>query len=244
MRYLSYIVVLLVMACGEHKGSNGSVRHLFDNGAQDGKKSIIFATKQPNDQHCFYGRNIASEVSQESVSADKEAILKLAQGSVLLTPRSLSHKDVRRALLADTKESNIVDHLLFNPVSLPLSLTCFVSSTVFLFGNVAMAIISGAGAALTMVTLGKVAAVSCGTEIAIYAGAVFFSFDSASTSRFASRKLVSSHLHSTSTDELERLRKIFTWLDSRDAMQCPATLQLPMQTESKDKQKQMRKEGK
>ena len=236
--------MLLLMACGGQRASDGGVRHLFDNGAQDGKKSIIFAAKQPNGQHCFYGREIASEVSRESVSSNNEAVRELAQGSALLTPRSLSHKDVRGALSADTKESNIVDHLLFNPVSLPLSLTCFVSSTSFLFGNVAMAIIIGAGAALTMVTLGKVAAVSCGAELAIYAGAVFFGIDGASTSSFTSKKLVSSHLHGASTDELGRLRKIFIWLESRDAMQCPATLQLPMKTETADGQKQTKKERK
>ena len=251
MRYLSYIVVLLVMACGEHKGSNGGVRHLFDNGDQvengdqNGKRSIIFATKQPNDQHCFYEQNISDEVALESVYSNKKIIRKLGQGSALLTPRSLSHKDVRRALSAGTKENNIVSHLLFNPVSFPLSLTCFVSSSVFLISNVAAAIFAGpAGAMLTMTTMGKVAAVACSAEMALYAGAVFFSIDGASTSRSTSKKLVSPYLHGTSTNELERLRKIFTWLESRDAMQCPAKLQLPMPTDNKDKQEQKRKEGK
>ena len=236
--------MLLLMSCGGQRASDGGVRHLFDNGAQDGKKSIIFATKQPNDQHCFYGRNIASEVSQESVSADKEAILKLAQGSVLLTPRSLSHQDVRSALLADTKESNVVSHLLFNPISFPLSLTCFVSSSVFLLSNVAVAIVAGPGAVLTMATMGKVAAVSCGAEIALYTGAVLYSTKDAKASRFTGKKLISPYLHGTSTNELERLRKIFTWLESRDAMQCPAKLQLPMPTENENKQKQTREKGK
>ena len=228
--------MLLLMSCGGPRDNAGGVRHLFAQNGQDDKTPVIFAAKQPNGQHCFYGQHVAHEVSLESVAADKSVVRELAQGSALLTPRSLLHEDVRNAALVDTKKNNIISHLLFNPISLPLSTTCFFSSTIFLLGNVAAAIVTGhGGAALTMVTLGKVAAVSCGAEMALYAGAVFFNIGGVSTSSFTSKKLVSPSLHGTSTDELARLRKIFSWLESRDAMQCPATLQLPRPTRQEEK---------
>ena len=49
------------------------------------------------------------------------------------------------------------------------------------------------------------------------------------------RGLLSSRLHETTPANIERLRKSFVWLESRDAVQCPAQLQLPAPSTDKDK---------
>jgi len=221
MRCLPYVIMVFLSSCGGER--SGNVRHLFDTSERGGIKSVIFTAKQPNGQHCFYGREVTSEVMPKPASIEE-----LVQSSALLTPRSLAYKDVRRGLLADTKARNVVSHLLFNPFSTPLSATCFGTSTMFLFANLAAAVITkGAGAPLRRVLTGKVAAASCGVEMTLYAGTWLISRNSNKASKLTSRKLISTHLHEASVDELERLRKIFSWLESRDAMQCPATLRLP-----------------
>ena len=225
--------MVFLSSCGGER--SGDVRHHFDVSEGGGIKSVIFTDKQPNGQHCFYGREVASEAMLKPAS-----IGELVQGSALLTQRSLAYKDVRRGLLADTKARNIVSHLLFNPFSAPLSAACFASSTMFLFANLAAAVVTkGAGAPLRRVLTGKVAAASCGVEMALYAGTWLISRNNDKASKLTSRKLISVHLHEASVDELERLRKIFSWLESRDAMQCPATLQLPTDNDN-ERQRQAR----
>lgn len=221
MRCLPYVIIVFLSSCGGER--SGDVRHLFDASERGGKKSVIFTAKQPNGQHCFYGGEIASEEMLKPASIEA-----LVQDSARLTPRSLAYKDVHRALLADTKASNVVSHLLFNPFSNPLSAACFATSTMFMFANLAAAVLTkGAGAPLQKVLTGKVAAVSCGVEMTLYASTWLISRNSNKASKLTSRKLISAHLHGVSVDELQRLRKIFSWLESRDAMQCSATLQLP-----------------
>ena len=213
--------MVLLLSCGG--ASDGDVRHLFDGSERDGKKSVILTAKQPNGQHCFYGGEIAGEEMLKSSSMEK-----LVQGSARLTPRSLAYQDVARVLLADTKASNVVSHLRVNSFTTALSLTCLVSSIIFISTNLALAIsIKGHRVPLQRILTGKIAAASCGAEMALAAGGWLIGRNSAKASNLTSRKLISAHLYDTSAAELERLRKIFSWLESRDAMQCPATLQLP-----------------
>ncbi len=236
MRYLYFIVMVLVLSCGEQQGNDGSVRHLVDGEGAGGRKSVIFATRQPNGQHCFYGGDVAAEVSLTG----ERVVQELAQDSKLLTPRTLSQKDVHRSLLAATKESNIASHLLSNPVFAPLAGVCYVSSTLFLFHNVETVIINGSKAVLRAAPLAKLAVVTCGVGMALQAGAYLFARSGTKAAGLTSRKLVSPHLHDASADELERLHKNFSWLESRDAMQCPATPELP----TGNQQKPAAKEGK
>ena len=235
MRYLSLIIALLSIACGEQSGREGNVRHLYSTNQED-EQGIIFAAKQPNGQHCFYQKKVANDTSLAEISKDRQVVSKLAQGSELLTPRSLYYKDVRGALEADSKNYNFISHLLYNPFSIHTSLACFVSSSVFLVGNAMLALASGpGGAALSYVTTGKIAVVSCGLEMAFYASAIGLFFKGFTKEGHTTNKLTSKSMHSTTADTTTKLHKIFMWLESRDAMQCPAKLELPIAAKATQK---------
>lgn len=229
--------MLIMASCGTPQGNDGGVRHLFDKNSQNDEKPAIFAAKQPNGQHCFYEGTLHKD-KLNPYSWDKDDLKKFGQSSKLLTPRSLLRKDVQSAMLADTKANNVISHLLVNPISIPLSLTCFASASAFLASNVVAAMVIGPGALLTMTTTGKVAAVSCGAEMALYGSAWLINLKSMLNTNFNSHILFSSTIKGTPSQQLVRLRKVFTWIESRDAMQCPAKLKLPSLEMDNDKQKE------
>ena len=241
-------MVLLSIACGEPQEKESGVRHLFANSSHENEKtSAIFAARQANGQYCFYGGEFRQNELRSRNWDNKDVVQRLAQGSELLTTYSLHRDDVEDAMLLDTKVVNIISHLLFNPVSSPLSLTCYVSAGVFMLSNLVTAITAGpAGMALTMATWGKVAAVSCGAKISLWGGVMLFGLGSMFTDSFNSYSLVSSFSHDTTKDNIARLHKAFNWLVSRDATQCPAKLKLPVtenKNEQNDKDEQTNKEG-
>lgn len=234
MKLLSYIIIAaLLVRCGEHRDS-GDAQHIFDASDQgDDKTRAIFSVKQTNDQYCFYEGKVSKD-RIDSEAWDNKNLQTFAQDIELLTPRSLRRTDVSYAVLMEDKIANVMSHLLVNPATVPVALTCRISAVVFLVGNAAAAIVSGPGAALTMVTLGKVAAASCGFELAMHAGkwgtaAYYILFGK---SELDVLDITSNRMLPTVPESFVRLRKTFTWLESRDAVQCPAKLQFPTQTET------------
>lgn len=226
---MRYLVFILAIACGRHEGVS-KVQHLVARDGQSEEAAMIFAARQPNDQYCFYEKSVGSDKLLK-IHSDPENIRKNLQAwsrnSVLLTPRSLVHKDVRAALMADSKAHNVVSHLLHNRISIPLSLSCFVSAAFFIGSNISAAVFAGpAGVALNAPTMGKIAAATCGTEITLYAGAYLLARSSKRESGYDIAKLISPRLYGTSPEKLASLRKTFSWLESRDATECPAKLQL------------------
>ncbi len=217
MRYLLLVMVLCGTACGERNGREGDVRHL--DAANAGKREVILATQRPNGQYCFYGNSVASAAEQGETFS--EQMIRLAHGSELLTPYSLHRKDVRDALLMESKNINIATHLQVNPVTTLADWTCFASIAAILFTKNPVFL--------------KVAWVSCGISISAQVGAFIAYGTGMRKNKALSKELVSPHMDSVEMETIARLRKIFTWLESRDAEQCPAEIEIPLpQSELKE----------
>ena len=226
MRYLLLIIALLSSACGEPDNRDGDVRHLFAEHEEKREQTIIFSSPQPNGQHCFYGKDVGSEVV-----LIREEISKLTSGSELLTPRSLLIEDVRDAWLMKSRDRNRASHLSYYPLILPVELTCIVPVVgAFLLGHKIKI--------LDHTTLGKVSLVSCGIAASLFLGALGFNAKGTRKSGISSTKLVSPQMSGTEPETIAHLHKIFTWLESRDAEQCPAKIAPPAtvgRTQAKEK---------
>lgn len=233
------LLLPLVLSCSDYEGTDSRAQHLVAR-ESEGDAAMIFAKRQPNGQHCFYEQSITPqnllEMKTRQAETGQERLRQLAISSTLMTPNSLYYKDVDAAMMGDSKLSNVATHFVSNYLTVPLSLTCFFSATVFAGSNIGAALLAGpGGAALSMVTLGKVAGVSCGADLLLQSGALLTMFANWWGNGKAIRGLFSSRLREVAPANIERLRKIFVWLESRDAMQCPAQLQLPPFNASKAK---------
>ena len=230
----------LVLSCSNYQGIDSHAQHLVER-KTEGEGAMIFASRQPNGQHCFYEQSITQQDLQEMRSmqaeAGQERLRQLATSSTLMTPSSLYYKDVDAAMMADSKLSNVATHFVSNYLTVPLSLTCFFSATFFAASNIGAAFAAGPGGLvlMQMVTLGKVAGVSCGADLLLQSGSLLTILANWWGNGKAIRGLFSSRLRDIETANIERLRKIFVWLESRDAMQCPAQFQLPASNASKTK---------
>ena len=235
------ILLSLVLSCSDYEGIDSRAQHLVEKKIE-GEAAMIFASRQANGQHCFYEQNITRQslldMKTMQAKAGQERVRELAKRSTLMTPNSLYYKDVDAAMMADSKLSNVATHFVSNYLTVPLSLTCFFSATIFAGSNVAAALLAGPGgvALLNMITLGKVAGVSCGADLLLQSGALLTMFANWWGNGRAIRGLFSPQLREANPANIERLRKIFVWLESRDAVQCPAQLQLPTFDTSKAKE--------
>ena len=249
---MSKILILLplLLSCSGYEGTDSHTQHLVEK-KTEGEAAMIFAKRQANGQHCFYEQSITHEnwlkMKDMQAQAGQKRLRQLATSSTLMTPNSLYYKDVHAAMMADSKLSNITTHFSSNYISEPLGLVCGLSLGYFTAANLLAAVLPtpkmlrGFGFTfvpfLQSIKTGKVAAATCGMQFLLYGGAFITHLQNWRRSRNLSEDLLVSRLHEAAPANLARLRKLFVWLESRDAMQCPAQLQLP--TFDTDKAKEM-----
>lgn len=209
-------IFLLIVGCGEPHSEPQVVADFSKE-----KVELIFARKTDNKQFCFYANNVDAELvfagdgqtadnhtdnellPTKSTNTPKVDYSKIAEGSTLLTERSVSSKDLFRPLVGNSKWHNIYAKSSQRPYYHLLSIPCL---------------------ATTIFVPNPVLSLSC-IPFVIYA-------ITPSVIRGYARKKVLAEGHgklqaslSSSIHDnpllLSELRKIFRWLESENSVACP-----------------------
>lgn len=217
---VGYIVFILMVSCGE---PNSKPQVVADLGKE--KAEIIFAREAGNGQYCVYANSVDKKllptpwggvVNQQQETEektnqspyselkvkDKLDFSKIAEGSTLLTERSVSSKDLYFPLVGNSKHSNIASKASYLPYVGPLVVACVLSSPFFL-----PAYLVCAPFLLSVLVVGYVVPIRA---------------------RKAAAKEGQDKLDALLLTDvynwpslLPELRKIFRWLESENSAECP-----------------------
>lgn len=207
MRF-GYTVFILTVGCGEPRGDPQVVVDLSKE-----KAEVIFASEAGNGHYCFYGNSVDKELmspfladgqtdqppSSELMGKKKLDYSKVAEGSTLLTERSISDKDLHSPLAGSTTWSNIAGNAAAFPYRIPLATVCMVS---FLSGS--------------LLWIG----VGCLPSLASF----LISYRAIRKARAEGHRKLGSLLSSyvyINPLLLSELHKVFQWIESENSVVCP-----------------------
>lgn len=234
------IVVLALLSCGGHKQPAGDIVHIVEDSETEENLQVLFSSKLENSQYCFYEKSVTrgelfaqdgimsygSESRKNDVPVTKtetddnheymHELNALAAGSSLLTPRSIDERDLQSVLRLESRWLNRaanVKSYAWNPISIACIATAI---PVVLFPIVSIG----------PVTL-AIASVSCSVGLITTAiSYAFFSKSSREAGDKTNKLVATSFLHLAPRAHLQKIKKIFTWLESRDHATCPTQIQL------------------
>ena len=188
------------------------------------------ACKMENGQYCFYEKSIAkdkllqtpeSEPKSEGEQQDGTGfkLVELVEGSTLLTPRSVEAEELRLALRSGLKWYNRT-----------LNVNSYVGKLIpyLCIGAVAFDIFVGRGMPRRVRSINsKVGLVSCLPVAVAGVLQIMFYKKGNKQAKIETNGLLSASPYLVSTESVVEVKKILTWLESRDSVPCPAKMKLP-----------------
>lgn len=203
-------VFILMVGCGEPRGEPQVVVDLSKE-----KAEVIFAGEAGNGHYCFYANSVdkgemssfltgshsqtAQPLFSELGGKKKLDFSKVAEGSTLLTERSISSRDLHSPLAGSSKWSNIAGNASVFPYSIPLATVCMLSW------------FSG-----SLVWIG----VGCLPSLTSF----FINYRAVRKAKAEGRRKLGSLLSPYVYNNpllLSELGKIFQWLESENSVVCP-----------------------
>ena len=188
------------------------------------------ACKMENGQYCFYEKSIAKDKLLQTPKSEQKSegeqqegagfkLVELVEGSTLLTPRSVEAEELRLALQSGLKWHNRTADV-GNYVRFPMKYLCI--------GAFAFNILVGRRMPRRVRSINyTVGMVSCLPIAVARVLQIMFYKKANKQAKIETNGLLSASPYLVSTESVVEVKKILTWLESRDSVPCPAKMKLP-----------------